>query len=399
MYDLTETSIKSIPVTGKSQEIMFDREHLIGYVNKDWNPGNGEGKIVLRIRYSVNGMRRKFKLGSWPQMTVKQLASAYTVAAGKVAAGEDPQEERRQGKVEAEQARIDDQNARTVAQVGQDFVDWSKNNKKSWKEDERIYNKYILTSPVAKILIQDVHRRHLAEIVNKITDSGAPIMANRVRAWLSKCFNRALENGYIEVHPANRLPSNKERERDRILSEAELVKFWNAIDHIQNEHQRRAVRLTVLTGQRLSEIISLHSDHIEGSWWTNPETKNGMKHRVPLSGLALEQVDVEGWVFPGRGVDHINGSTFGHLVPRVAELAGIDRCTAHDLRRTLGTFIQSRFGSEIMHRVLNHVEDKLTRTYGLYDFDAEKEKALLAWEREIKRIASIPQDNVIQLSA
>jgi len=52
-----------------------------------------------------------------------------------------------------------------------------------------------------------------------------------------------------------------------------------------------------------------------------------------------------------------------------------------------------------MHRVLNHVEDKLTRTYGLYQFDAEKKKALLTWEQEVKRIIGLPVDNVIQISA
>ena len=397
IYKLEERSIKSIPGTDK--EVKFDLEGLLGFPNNNWNPTTGEGKIVLRYRYSVNGQRRKFKLGSYPQNTIKQLSAAYKGAAGDVAQGRDPQGQRKQEQREVEQQRVEEEYLLTVSDIGQQFVDWSKKNKKSWKEDQRIYNKYILGSPVANIPIEEVTRRHLADLVNKITDKGAPIMANRVRSWLSKCFNRALENGYLDVVPANRLPSNKEKERNRVLSESELLKFWLAIDEVQNENHRRALRFLVMTGQRLSEIITVHSDHIENGWWTNPETKNGMAHRVPLSVMAMEQVDVEGWVFPGRDVDHINRDTFGHLVPEVAALAGIERCTAHDLRRTLGTFVQSRFGSEVMHRVLNHVEDKLTRTYGLYQFDAEKKKALLTWEQEVKRIIGLPFNNVIQISA
>ena len=402
-YKLEERSIKSIPGTDK--EVKFDLEGLLGFPNKNWNPTTGEGKIVLRYRYSVNGQRRKFKLGSYPQNTIKQLNTAYKGAAGDVAQGRDPQGQRQQEQREAEQQRMKESEIITVAQIGQDFVDWSKENKKSWQEDQRIYKTEILTSPIAHCPVAELEYEDVAELLIKITNRPATYMANRVKSWITKCLRMAKQQNPRKLKNLNvasiifDLPKNKEKERNRVLSESELLKFWLAIDEIRNETHRRAVRFTLLTGQRLSEIISVHSNNIENGWWTNPETKNGVAHRIPLSAMAMEQVDVEGWGFPGRGVDHINESTFGHLVPKVAALAGIERCTAHDLRRTVGTFVQSRFGSDVMHRVLNHVEDKLTRTYGLYQFDAEKKKALLAWEQEVKRIIGLPFNNVIHISA
>ena len=403
MYKLEERSIKSIPGTDK--EVRFDLEGLLGFPNNNWNPATGKGKIVLRFRYSVNGQRRKFKLGSYPQNTIKQLSAAYKGAAGDVAQGRDPQGQRKQEQREVEQERVKESEIITVAQIGQDFVDWSKENKKSWQEDQRIYKTEILTSPIAHCPVTELKYEDVAELLIKITNRPATYMANRVKSWITKCLRMAKQQNPRKLKHLNvasiifDLPKNKEKERNRVLSESELLKFWLAIDEVQNENHRRALRFLVMTGQRRSEIITLHSNHIENGWWTNPETKNGIAHRIPLSVMAMEQVDVEGWVFPGRDVDHINVNTFGHLVPEVAALAGIERCTAHDLRRTVGTFVQSRFGSEVMHRVLNHVEDKLTRTYGLYQFDAEKKKALLTWEQEVKRIIGLPVDNVIQLSA
>ncbi len=395
IYKLHESSIKTIPTDAK--EVSFENEGLYGYVTKT-------GSIVIRYRYSVNkGPRRKFKIGSYPENTIKELSTAYKKAVGKVALGEDPQGER----VELAERQIEQSEIMTVAQIGQEFVDWSKKNKKSWSEDQRIYKTEILKSPIAHRPVTEVKYEDVAELLIEITNRPAPVMANRVKSWISKCLRiakqqnpRKLKKLYVAPIIFD-LATNKEKERKRILSDTELRKFWHAIDNTtQNESQRSAVKLQLLTGQRLAEIVTLHSDYIEGNWWTIPDTKNGTAHRVFLNNMALEYVGVEGWVFPGRGTDHVHESTHSHLVPKVAKAAGIKHCTSHDLRRTLATFVQSKFKSEVKNRVINHSQgSKNERTYGLYDFDPEKELAMKAWEQKLNRVLGQPIDNVIHLSA
>ena len=392
IYKLHESSIKTIPTDAK--EVSFENEGLSGRVTK-------AGAIVIRYRYSVNkGPRRKFKIGSYPENTIKQLSAAYKKAVAKVALGEDPQGER----MELAERQIEQSEIKTVAQIGQDFVDWSKTNKKSWPEDQRIYKTEILTSPIAHHPATEVEHEDIAKLLKKITNRPAPVMANRVKSWLSKCYRSAKQGGDLKgvvVLPTLDLATNPENPRTRVLTDTELRLFWNAIDDAtQNESQRRAVKLQLLTGQRLGEIVELHSDHIEGNWWTIPDTKNGMAHRVFLNNMALEYLNVDGWVFPGRGTNHVHESTHSHLIPNVAKTAEIKHCTSHDLRRTLGTFVQSKFKSEIMNRVINHSQgDKNQRTYGLHDFDPEKELAMKAWEQKLQRILGQPIDNVIHLSA
>ena len=96
----------------------------------------------------------------------------------------------------------------------------------------------------------------------------------------------------------------------------------------------------------------------------------------------------DGWVFPSQTANHLHPDTLSDIVYEVVEVSGIAHCTAHDLRRTVGTFVQREFGSEIMHKVLNHTEDKLTRVYGQYDFDKEKRLALEGWARHLEMVYS-----------
>ena len=89
-----------------------------------------------------------------------------------------------------------------------------------------------------------------------------------------------------------------------------------------------------------------------------------------------------------------------HIVPEIAEAAGLEDVRCHDLRRTVATFIQSQFGSEIMDEVLNHQkQNKVTAAYGLYDFDKEKKAALIWWNNKLNEIVNGRTSKVISIAA
>jgi integrase len=89
-----------------------------------------------------------------------------------------------------------------------------------------------------------------------------------------------------------------------------------------------------------------------------------------------------------------------HIVPKIAEAAGLGDVRCHDLRRTVATFIQSQFGSEIMDEVLNHQkQNKVTAAYGLYDFDKEKKAALIWWNNKLNEIVNGRIAKVVSIAA
>jgi integrase len=404
IYKLHESSIKTIPTDAKG--VSFENEGLSGHVTK-------AGSIVIRYRYSVNkGPRRKFKIGSYPENTIKQLSTAYKKAVGKVALGEDPQGEREQERVDLELKQLAAETERTLAQVGREFIEQhSKEKKSSWKEDQRIFKSYILPCSISKL---PIHKIKKGDLINVLANIGkdAPVQANRVRSWLSKCFNWA-DGRYIEgYNPALRLPANPETPRTRILSEQEIRLFWQHLDVVENDEVRKALKAILLTAQRPREVATVHSAHIEDGKWIIPASKNKSKrrHLVLLGPLAKEILQGDGYIFPSERADHIHPSTITHAMSDVMEAAGIVEyyCkkreevmpvpTPHDLRRTAATQIESGFSEYLMHRILNHSKGKMAM-YPLYEYEKEKTEAMNWWDRKLKRILGQPIDNVIQISA
>ena len=433
IYKLEERSIKSIPGTDK--EVKFDLEGLLGFPNKNWNPATGKGKIVLRYRYSVNGQRRKFKLGSYPQNTIKQLSAEYKGAAGDVAQGRDPQGQRQQDTEVIKQQKVSDSANYTVAEVGQKFVENHSVKKRSCAEDVRILNRYIIPMELrggitlGEMPIQEVRKHHLIELHDKITKygipkkpgkgghkpkgkKGAPIMANRVMQWASKFFNWADGRYGFELGFTLRVDRNKENKRTRVLSEEEIKLFWEHLDILSNSRSRDALKLVLLTAARPGECASIHSTHVKDDKWIQPEyvTKSDREHLVPLAPMAKQLVQGTGYIFPSPRTQHTNVSSLEHDMKKVMNAAGIHtyslirnrklvpQPTPHDLRRTAATYIESKYGEYLPHRILNHAKLGLSQ-YTLHEYEKEKTEALRWWDRKLMGILDKPQSNVIQLSA
>ena len=72
----------------------------------------------------------------------------------------------------------------------------------------------------SKRAIEDIKRRDVRMLVEAIADRGAPIMANRTTALLSKLFKFALDDELIEASPAVKISRpGAEQKRDRVLSD------------------------------------------------------------------------------------------------------------------------------------------------------------------------------------
>ncbi len=120
--------------------------------------------------------------------------------------------------------------------------------------------------------------------------------ANRTLAVLSKMFSLAEEWGW---RPENSNPCRKvmryaENKNERFLSSAEIAqlgKVLDAIDKNRREHPSAtaAIRILLLTGARLSEIVWLQWQHVdfERGLLHLPDSKTG-KRPVFLSNAAID---------------------------------------------------------------------------------------------------------------
>lgn len=378
--------------------------------------------------YAFDGKRREMNLGGYPDVTLETARGRFDAARARVKNGFDPLAEKEQ----AAEAR---RNAFTVADLVEEYIDkHAKPSKKRWQDDKRLLDKEVV--PVwGKRKAEDIKKRDVVLLLEAIVERGAPAMSNQTLKVTRKMFNFAIERDILQTTPflgVKALALNVRRERT--LSESEIKMLWTSLDDASiSPDIKRALKLVLVTAQRPGEVAGMHTDELDGRWWTIPSerSKNAKAHRVYLTDTALDMIkaqiahvkqdreisdDVEykGFVFPCPHrskeqpidshalpvavrrnlkwpvVDKKGAQLFDKAGNPVAEnKLGVEKFTPHDLRRTAATFISSAGEmDEVIDSVLNHVKQGIIRTYNLNKYDKEKQKALEAWERKLNSIVS-----------
>jgi len=283
--------------------------------------------------------------------------------------------------------------------------------------------------------IGEIGRRDILDALDRITDRGHPIAANRLLANLRKFFGWCMERGILEASPVAGIKRPaKERSRDRILNHEELTAIWAACDKMGWPFGP-FVKLLIVTGQRRDEVAHMAwSDlDLERRWWILPRelTKAERVHEVPLNNLAMEIIrecpQLGTWVFPANRAESKNPisgfSKFKRKLDRVsaaqrARDAGADPETddfelsewllpdwrLHDLRRTAASeMARLRQPPHVIGAILNHSPGAvmgITAVYNRHRYTDEKRRALAAWGRELERIIGRSEDawrNTVEL--
>ena len=360
-----------------------------------------QGTKSFGVIYRKAGRLRRLKIGKYPLLSLADARMEALKALRDAELGQDPalekQEERR---------------APTFEWVAREYLEkHAKPKKKSWKEDERIINRYLLPE-FGSQMVADIPRRAIRECLERKAAAGAPIMANRIRILLRKIFNWAISADILANNPVVLIPAPaKANQRDRVLTEDELRNVWNAIDDdVRNSDRTRRKsktlsggisKLRLITAQRGGEVMSIEWSELDlgTGWWTIPKekAKNGLSHRVPLSQLALtvirEMKAIAGdtqsrFLFPSpKGDMHINNPQ--KALQRIQKATGIN-FVGHDFRRTAASMMTGMGIPRLtVSKILNHVESGVTSVYDRHSYDTEKRAALDAWANRLASIVSM----------
>jgi integrase len=344
------------------------------------------GRKAFFVRYDLGTGRKRLTIGTYPTLSLADARDQAKDLLGRVARGEDPQEEKRA-----------DRDAITFRELAEQYLELhAKRHKKRWREDERILKVDLLPAWRRK-KAKDIGRRDVAELLDGIVERGAPIMANRTKALISKIYNFGLSRDLVDHNPCLGVPMPaKAKQRDRVLSEDEIRSLWRALDDLEPV-MAATFKMRLLTAQRGVEVLSMRWEHIDGDWWTIPAevSKNGLTHRVslaPQTQQLLEQLrpltgDSE-WVFasPRKPNAHITAvQKAAERLVRETEVSFVP----HDLRRTAASFMTSMGVSRlVVSKILNHVESGITAVYDRHSYDAEKREALELWGQRLEQIVT-----------
>jgi integrase len=321
-------------------------------------------KKAFVFSYRFNNRKRLLTIGSTNVLTLKkarQLVKKYSIS---LIDGIDPLEVR--------------QSTRRGTKVGdlcQYYLDNYAVQKKSYKEDQRRINKFVLPK-WKNINVSAITKANIASLHHNI-GKDAPYEANRVLSLIRRLFNLSYQWGFLDdqkINPAVGHPMFKETKRDRWLNQAELQRLAKTINNA-DPYINSAIWLYLLTGCRKQELLSAKwSDIDEGQMELKiPETKNSKPHYIPLSKQAMDilnntpKLDDNPFIFP-RNDSHL--TTIQRPWEKIRIEAGIPDVRLHDLRRTVGSMLAQNGNSlHLIGRVLNHSNQATTAIYAKFAQD------------------------------
>ena len=246
------------------------------------------GQKSFQFRYRHQGVTRRLTFGPYPAVTLVEAHFMHAEAVKLLQVGRDPLAVRLS-------ARDQDPRAGTVTELAEEFVQrYVLHERKHPEQVQQMLDRNVLPYWRCR-RAHDITSRDVTLLLDRVVDRGSPVMANRVAAVVSQMFKFGVQRGLLAASPCVALqrPGGRERSRDRILTEDEVLTVWRRLENAKvTAPTRTALRLLLVTAQRRGELARAQWKDIdfETALWTIPaeHAKNGRTHRVPLSATALE---------------------------------------------------------------------------------------------------------------
>jgi integrase len=331
-------------------------------------------------------------LGSASTLTPDQARNAARDILARVALGEDPAASRSAAR---EMPTFREFAARYLAEEAKAKL------KPRTVVNYEIYLRRHAIPLIGRMKLDKVAPSDIAKMHRRIGQT-KPMTANRVVECISSIYRYAAISGLVlrGHNPASNIQAFREQRRERFLTTDALARLGEAIreaettgilwqvddskptaKHIPKNrrtvigpHAAAALRLLILTGARLREILGLKWEYVdmERGLLFLPDSKTGRKTIVlnaPALAVLTALPRVGSYVILGDDPEKPR-----HDLNRpwklVSQHAGLEGVRLHDLRHTHASFGASAgLGLPIIGKLLGHTEPSTTQRYAHLDLD------------------------------
>ena len=358
-------TVRSVTVVqpGAKDVILWD-DQLAGFGLKVTPAGRRTYFLYYRTK---DGQQRRPAIGTHPAVKPEAAREIAKRWLADVAQGRDPSQSRSQDRVAPTMKTLCERYLAEHAEV--------RKKASSIVNDRRLITSHILPALGAK-KVAAVGRADIVALHHKMRN--APYDANRMLALASKMLSLAEMWGLRPdgSNPAKGVRRYRENKRERYLSAVELGRLWRVLDREDSEavaspNAVNAIKLLILTGRRLGEVLSLEWSMIDLDKKTMrlPETKNGAL-LVSLSDTAVELLANikrtglhEKYVILGHrtGRPLVNLQKPWRAIRATADLADV---RIHDLRHSYAS-VAAGLGMSLplIGKLLGHKEVATTARY------------------------------------
>lgn len=372
MGKITKRSVDALVAVNDKPGFLWD-DTLSGFAVKVLP--SGAKKYLVKYRTEGGGRaapQRWLTLGSHGQLTPDQARLLAQQALAAVARGEDPQA-----------LKVQKRNALSMDGLWRRFSNEHLTlRKQKTRYDYEGLWRVIVKPRLGSFVVDKVTRSDIDRLHKSMKK--APYRANRALALLSRLMTLA---EVWEIRPAGSNPCKhierfKEIPRNRYLGADELSRMGNSMREMVKVGElspdaANAVRLLLLTGARLNEVLTSQWEWIDRSRriLALPDSKTGAKP-IYLSEAALAVLDDQRqrssnsqFIFPGAGVE---GRMINLRKPwtRICRRAKLEGVRLHDLRHTAASVAVGQGASlPVIGRLLGHSQAQTTQRYAHVDAD------------------------------
>lgn len=266
----------------KTLEPPQDTNHKIYWDSKTTGFGvriTKNNAISFVLRYVIEGIERKYTIGSFPALSSTSAKEMATKLKGDIIKGIDPLKQKEQI------LKIGN-----FANLANDYMVFAKKHirQNTIKMYNNILKNHILpvfgSLRIDKITRKDIESLHLS-LKEKLHT------ANRVLELLSVIFNFAIKEGLLKESPVFQIKKFREEARERFLSNAEAEKLLEYLNRIENKMNTNAIKLLILTGSRKNEVLKAKWEQFdfERKFWYKPASfvKQKKSSIVPINKITL----------------------------------------------------------------------------------------------------------------
>ncbi|PTM43838.1 tyrosine-type recombinase/integrase [Phreatobacter oligotrophus] len=420
MPKLTKRTIDAFSAEGP-RSILWDTE-LRGFGVLALS--SGIKSFIVQYRNAA-GRSRRLTLGRYGALTADQGRHLARQTLAQVAQGEDPLADRQEKRA-----------AETMADLFDRYLEdhvRQHNAESTYRDVARLVEKHLKPRlgalKVKALTSADVARLHSAM-------RATPRRANHAVAILSKALSLA---EVWKLRPENSNPCGtiarfSENKRKRFLTMEEVTRLGAALKEAETiglpwrqatdlppekakhrahpENQRTplawqvvaTVRILLLTGARLSEVLGLRRADVDFAAGTLalPSRKGGPREPHPVSAACLDIIRslpmVKGspWLLPrpANRERHITKEVMEAGWQRLRDRAGIPDVRLHDLRHTVGTYAgQSGVSAFIVRDLLRHSNISMSQRYVSFDANPVRGVAEIVGARILEGLDPQPADD------
>jgi integrase len=393
MAKLNEEIVRGLPIPAAGNKVHYFPDATLQGAKAPRGFGvrvTAGGVKSFVMNYRIGATERRLTIGQYPDWSVLRAVKEARELRQRIDRGEDPLADRRKQEAASEN---------TFKAICEEYFrrDGAELRTREWRERalERLAYAKLGARPIEEIKRTDVIR-----VLDDVADTRGPVMADRLLAVIRKVMNWHASRSDDYRSPIVRgmaRTNNKERARQRVLTDHEIKAVWTAAE-TSTAPFARLVRFILLTGARRSEAAGMTWHEIEDGIWTLPAARNKTKVDLlrPLSKKALAVLPARGngkFVFSTNG-GHFQLGAFSLFRTALQEVSGTADWHLHDLRRTGRTLLsRAKVPTDHAEMCLGHVIGGVRGVYDRWEFRDEKAKAYEALAALINRIVN-PVANV-----